>query len=131
MADVAAFPAAQSILWQQAISMGLPLVVGDLAKGEQDVSYLNIHENIWIADPAIPLPDAMYGMIRSLVGNKDLRERMARGAAQTTDELLDWNVLVHRALRFSPKAHEDPKRSGSHRSGPASGGDPAGRSSIL
>jgi hypothetical protein len=106
MADIAAFPAAQSILWQQAISMGLPLVLGDLAKGEQDVSYLNTHENILIADPAIPLPDAMYRMLHSLVGDSALRERMAWGAAHTTNELLDWNVLIHRALRFSPRLVE-------------------------
>src|SRR6185312_2063651 len=34
LADIAAFPASQSILWQQAIAMGLPLVIGDTAGGE-------------------------------------------------------------------------------------------------
>ena len=40
MADLAVFPASQSILWQQAIAMGLPLIVGDA--GHQDISYLNL-----------------------------------------------------------------------------------------
>lgn len=101
LSDIAVFPAAQSILWQQAISMGLPLVVGDLAKGLQDVSYLNFHGNILIADQTQPLEVAILAMVETLIEDESLRKKMAAGADQVAAELLDWNVLIHRTLRFN------------------------------
>ena len=44
MADLAVFPASQSVLWQQSIAMGLPLIVGDT--GDQDISYPNTERKI-------------------------------------------------------------------------------------
>ncbi|RYD62064.1 MAG: glycosyltransferase, partial [Sphingomonadales bacterium] len=54
-ADLAIFPASQSVLWQQAIGMNLPLIVGDrseLVRGHQDARYLNCHDNMIILDPS-------------------------------------------------------------------------------
>ena len=43
--DIACFPGGQSVLWQQAICCGLPLVVKDWHK---EMNYLNIKENVFL-----------------------------------------------------------------------------------
>ncbi len=65
--DLAVFPASQSVLWQQAISIGLPLIVGQV--GVQDSSYLNVNSNV-ITIPEHELTgdkiaDAIQGIIQS------------------------------------------------------------------
>lgn len=42
--DIAVFPASQSVMWQQAVACGLPLIVGDT--GGQSVAYMNGRGNI-------------------------------------------------------------------------------------
>jgi glycosyltransferase involved in cell wall biosynthesis len=100
---VAVFPASQSILWQQAIGMGLPLVVGNT--GHQDVSYLNGHDNIVILPneqiTAARIRDALY----SLLGDERLRARMSAGARAVADEMLTWDRLIHKTLQARRKEY--------------------------
>src|SRR5579872_6395689 len=77
LSDIAAFPASQSILWQQAIAMGLPLVIGDTVGGGQDPSYLNLYGNIAIADQKRPLSSAFFDTLKSVIDNKSRRMSMA------------------------------------------------------
>ncbi len=74
MADLAVFPASQSIMWQQAIAAGLPLIVGDV--GSQDISYLNAEENIII----LPASDIQADQLAAAD-----RERRWRPGAHGTD----------------------------------------------
>ena len=104
-ADIAAFPASQSILWQQAISMGLPLIVGERSAGAtqlQDVSYLNLADNIVVLNESQPLVEQMHAHIESLASDPALRERMAAGARTVSHNQLNWNSLTARTLRFCP-----------------------------
>ena len=104
MSDIAVFPASQSILWQQAICMGLPLLIGDrikVANGKQDVSYLNLESNMLILDDTKPMVQELSIHIRRLISDLELRSRMAAGAALVTARVLDWNVLIERTLRFN------------------------------
>ncbi len=104
MANIAVFPASQSILWQQAIGMGKPLVIGDsIAKlnGKQDVSYLNTYDNIVIADEAHPNASEIASIINALIEDPDRLEHMAIGARRVASELLDWNSIVNRTLEFN------------------------------
>jgi 1,2-diacylglycerol 3-alpha-glucosyltransferase len=98
MADLAVFPASQSILWQQAIACGLPLVCGD--SGHQDISYLNLAENIVVLrDEQI----GVHGIVQALqetAGSEARMRRMREGAARVASEHLDWNQLIERTLRF-------------------------------
>jgi glycosyltransferase involved in cell wall biosynthesis len=103
LADIAVFPGSQSILWQQAISMGLPLIVGTM-NGRQDVTYLNKYGNILVADSMKPLAEGVCDALSQLVGDDELRARMAEGARRVRAELLDWNKLIHRTLRFNGPA---------------------------
>jgi glycosyltransferase involved in cell wall biosynthesis len=102
MADIAVFPASQSIMWQQAISMGLPLIVGDT--GSQDISYLNLEDNIIILRGNDIRADRLAQAIESVVGNPVRLAQMASGARKVAAEYLDWNKLIERTLRFNDRS---------------------------
>ena len=105
MADLAVFPASQSILWQQAISMGLPLIVGDA--GHQDISYLNGHGNIIVLAREHIDRERLTAAISSVVGDRTLRRRMSAGALRVADEMLNWNTLIDKTLRFNRETATD------------------------
>ncbi len=99
MADLAVFPASQSILWQQAIAMGLPLIAGDT--GHQDISYLNLKDNIIVLPAEKITVHALAKAIESVVGNPERLRRMSEGASLVSDEHLNWDRLIERTLRFN------------------------------
>lgn len=99
MADLAVFPASQSILWQQAIAAGLPLIVGDI--GHQDISYLNLERNIVILQRDEIRVDRLASAIADVAGNPERLCEMSEGAKRVADEHLNWNRLIERTLRFN------------------------------
>jgi len=99
MADLAVFPASQSIVWQQAIAMRLPLIVGN--SGHQDISYLNLHRNIIILEREEIRTDRLAMAIESVVGDRARMREMSNGAARVADECLNWNKLILKTLRFN------------------------------
>jgi glycosyltransferase involved in cell wall biosynthesis len=99
MADFAVFPASQSILWQQAIASGLPLLCGDT--GHQDVSYLNLADNIVQLPAAQITVERIAQELKAIAGDGERIRRMSAGAESVASELLDWNRLVARTLRFN------------------------------
>lgn len=105
LADLAVFPASQSILWQQAIACGRPLICGDV--GHQDISYLNLADNIVILPPERIRADALAQAIRQAVQEPGRLARMREGAQRVADEQLDWNHLIERTLRFNRPAADD------------------------
>lgn len=103
-ADMAVFPASQSVLWQQAIGMALPVMVGeqsDIQPLRQDVDYLNLHANMAILDPRAPRGPEIARHLRIFMNDPALVSRMSEGARRTAAELLDWNKLIERTLRFN------------------------------
>lgn len=100
MSDLAAFPASQSILWQQAIAAGLPLIIGDIMGGDQDVSYLSPYGNILIANQSHPMKERLTEALSALISDRTRCEAMAHGAVKAAAELLNWDALVRRTLRF-------------------------------
>jgi 1,2-diacylglycerol 3-alpha-glucosyltransferase len=99
MADLAVFPASQSVVWQQAIAMGLPLIAGDV--GHQDVSYLNLEDNIIVLPSHRISAPHLAEAIREVVTTPGRRQAMAAGALKVADEHLNWNKLIYRTLRFN------------------------------
>jgi glycosyltransferase involved in cell wall biosynthesis len=99
MADLAVFPASQSVLWQQAIAMGLPLIVGDT--GHQDISYLNTERNIVILRNEEIRADRLAAAIADVLGDPSRMRAMSEGALRVADEHLNWNRLLERTLRFN------------------------------
>lgn len=102
IADLAVFPASQSVLWQQAIAMGLPLLVGDT--GHQDISYLNGERNIVILRNEEIRTDRLAAAIADIVGHPDRMRAMSEGALRVADEHLNWDRLLERTLRFNDAA---------------------------
>lgn len=103
-ADLAVFPASQSVLWQQSIGMGLPLIVSersDLVKGRQDVAYLNRHDNVIILDHERPLAPQIKQHLEMLADDRERLRQMSEGARRTAAEILDWNALIETTLRFN------------------------------
>jgi glycosyltransferase involved in cell wall biosynthesis len=101
MSDFAVFPASQSILWQQAIGMGLPVVIGDpkaSPTGTQDFSYLNKYENVILTDQSTLNSEWLTKKLSLLVQTASLRAKMSEGARRVAAELLDWNVIIQRTL---------------------------------
>lgn len=99
MADLAVFPASQSILWQQAIAMGLPLIVGDT--GCQDISYLNLHHNIIILNKTEIRADHLADAIESVIGDPKRMIEMRTGAVRVAEECLNWDNLILKTLQFN------------------------------
>jgi glycosyltransferase involved in cell wall biosynthesis len=99
MADLAVFPAGQSILWQQAIAMGLPLIVGDI--GHQDISYLNLYDNIIILRQSDISSEKFTAAIERVISDPARMRSMSAGATKVADERLDWNKLILKTLQFN------------------------------
>jgi 1,2-diacylglycerol 3-alpha-glucosyltransferase len=99
MADIAVFPASQSILWQQAIAMGLPLIVGNT--GNQDISYLNLRHNIVILDKYEIRTERLMQEIKRIATDPERLRAMSVGAAEVADDHLNWDKLIQRTLRFN------------------------------
>ena len=94
--DFAVFPASQSVLWPQALSMGLPLVVGRAAG--QDYSFMNFHGNMIVLDEDDIRSDVIAEKIRCLAGDRALlRERQA-AALKAADEVFSYDKIVLRTL---------------------------------
>lgn len=93
--DLAVFPSSQSILWQQAIGVGLPLIVGDI--GSQDPSYLNANANVIVLRRDELSADRLIAAMQT-ASNPKIFERMVAGAKACAASQLDWNRLVERSL---------------------------------
>jgi glycosyltransferase involved in cell wall biosynthesis len=104
MADLAVFPASQSILWQQAISMGLPLIVGDI--GHQDISYLNAYGNIIILREDDIRSDRLAEIIAAVASDRAVMRKMSEGATKVTNELLNWDKLIAKTLRYNQPSND-------------------------
>ncbi len=99
--NMAVFPASQSVLWLQSIACGLPLVVGDT--GGQDISYVNLYDNLMMLKGDEISAKGIYEKIQMLVDNPSLLKSMSEGALKTSDEMLDWNRIADTALTYAPK----------------------------
>ena len=103
-ANVAVFPGGQSVLWQQSIGMGLPLIIADKTeqiRGHQDARYLNVHDNVIILDPERSSGEQIERLLRELIDDPARVMEMREGAHRTAAELLDWNALIEKTLRFN------------------------------
>jgi glycosyltransferase involved in cell wall biosynthesis len=96
--DFAVFPASQSILWQQVIGMGLPLIVGQLK--DQPVAYLNKNNNMMILKEDEINAENIAEKIRVLIDTPNLLNKMKAGALKTSEEFLSYDKIVQRTLKF-------------------------------
>ncbi|MEY4241851.1 MAG: hypothetical protein RJA14_1547 [Pseudomonadota bacterium] len=101
-ADVAVFPAAQSVIWQQCIGMGLPLILCDRSEltgmHPQPVDYLNRHDNVITLEWQPSLAPQIHQHLERLKGNPEELSARQVGARRTAEEYLDWNRIVDTTL---------------------------------
>jgi 1,2-diacylglycerol 3-alpha-glucosyltransferase len=95
-ADLAVFPASQSVLWQQSIGMYLPLMVGD--SGNQDPTYLNKNNNMIILKREEINTEVIAEKISMLLNSPDLLQSMKEGAQKTAQEYLKYSKICEKTL---------------------------------
>lgn len=99
ISDVAVFPSSQSVLWQQAIGMHLPLIAGD--SGWQDMSYLNFYDNIVKIEKDNITPIIFADVVNQLISSPDNLIKMKRGAEKAAKEHLNYTILAKKTLEGS------------------------------
>lgn len=99
ISSIGIFPAGQSIIWQQLISMGLPLVAGNI--GEQSIEYLNLYNNIVIMEKDEISQANIEKHLNQILFDEPTYRKMSEGAQKVGQECLNWNVLIDKLLRFN------------------------------
>ena len=99
ISDLAVFPACQSIIWQQAIAVGLPLIGGN--KGHQHLDYLRISDCIINPELSDLTPERLMRMITSLFQDESKLTNMRNNTKIVTKELLDWNEQIKKTVRYN------------------------------
>ena len=94
-ADCAVFPAGQSVLWQQAIVSGLPLIVGELPN--QSVAYLNRGNIIAFKSDKLD-SSGLAKVILELKNDPDRLFAMAEIAQHLAQTDLDWAKIAGKSL---------------------------------
>ena len=94
--DIAVFPSGQSVLWQQAIGTGLPLILGNSSR--EDPSYLNLYNNIILIDELEMSVQSISKELKGLYNDPKRLLSMRRGAEITSDEMLSYEKIAERSL---------------------------------
>jgi 1,2-diacylglycerol 3-alpha-glucosyltransferase len=95
-ADLAIFPASQSILWQQALVSGVPIIVGK--DDIQDISYLNKFAAIETIELLDSNHDVLYNKILECIADSKKLESLKIMTQKTALEMLNYNILINQTL---------------------------------
>ena len=95
--NVAVFPSSQSVLWQQAIGVGLPLIIGQ-SEG-QDATYLNSNDSIFIIDQYLLSAEKIYSFLKLLMDDQKLLTSMKISAIKTIREFLSYDIISEMTIR--------------------------------
>lgn len=101
ISDVAVYPSSNSVLWQQSIGVGLPLIVGE--DSGQEVQYLNRNNNMFILEEKNVTALVIKNILFKLIENKKLLNSMKKGALKTTEEFLSYDSISKISINFSNK----------------------------
>lgn len=96
MSDLAIFPSSQSVMWQQAIGMHLPLIVGN--SGSQNASYLNKNGNVIVLAKQDINSEHISKLINEFLEKPDKLLKMRLGAKKTAEEFLNYDIIARRTL---------------------------------
>jgi len=103
--NIAVFPSSQTVLWQQALSMSLPLVLGEEYINEagkllcHDIDYLNIKNNIYkISKGNLNVAEVIKG-IKFFLSSESLTI-FNNNAYDVALEMLDYNKIINKTLDF-------------------------------
>lgn len=96
ISNLAVFPGSQSVLWQQAIGMHLPLIVGNI--GNQDAGYLNVNDNVVVIQPEDITVKRLSEEIEKLIISTKELDRMRLGAQKTAEQFLDYKIIAEKTI---------------------------------
>lgn len=102
--DVAIFPASQSVLWQQSLGMGLPIVVAEFAEGmraRQDVSYMTGRGAVMVLDHEGDVPSQISELVQALCSDAARLATLRQAALETAEAVLDYEAIAQQTLRFN------------------------------
>jgi len=98
-ADLAVFPASQSVMWQHALACGVPLVVGEgTSIWEQDPSYLNRHDNMIILPRHEVTVEGLTRHMSALLADPARLATLTEGARRVGGEFLSYHRIVAQTL---------------------------------
>ena len=97
ISDVAIFPYSQSVLWQQCIVAGLPLIVG--SGPGIDANYLNRNNNIFILNEKEINIDSIKKIVVKLINDNKLLKRIKKNTFEAS-KFLDYNKLADQSINF-------------------------------
>ena len=100
VSDIAVFPSSTSVLWQQSIATGLPVIIGD-EFGNAD--YLNKNNNAFILKSSPKTSLEISLLIKSLVKDRDKLNEMKNGAIKTLKEFLSYEKISDNSLKYNKK----------------------------
>lgn len=91
--DIACFPGGHSVLWEQAICCGLPLVVKDWYNG---MWYLNVNDNVLLLkDSSV---NEIIAKLNILLSDQELRETMALNASTKGRDFFSYKRIAQQIL---------------------------------
>lgn len=96
--DIAVFPASQSVLWQQAIGTGLPLIIGQLEN--QDATYLNKNDNILIIENKLVSKERISFLLQNIIDDSSHLSTMKVNASKTANEFLSYDNISLLSINF-------------------------------
>lgn len=105
--DVAIFPGTQSVLWQQSIGMGLPLIISEVIENDGNkitmhAKYLDRNNNILFLNQdkisEFERVNEISQIIQKLMKDPILMKKMKTGAIKTAEEYLDYMVIARQTL---------------------------------
>lgn len=95
LSDVACFPGGQSVLWQQAIACGLPL----LCYKWDGVEYLNVDNNVlFIENENV---SSICEVLKKVYEDEALRRRMALGATTIGRDTFSYSRIAKQVFDFN------------------------------
>jgi 1,2-diacylglycerol 3-alpha-glucosyltransferase len=101
--DAAVFPSGQSVMWQQSLGMGLPLVVSEtspLNPHRQDVSYMNALQAITVVGQTRDLTSDIEEVLSRFVSDRGEVANLSDRAIRTAHEYLSYEKIALQTLRF-------------------------------
>ena len=92
-ADIAAYPGAPSVLWQQTVALGVPAIFYEPAEGDAD--YLSDDSALFVRHGAA---DEVYEALRALTSDETRLAGMGARARKHAEAVLDYDMLAKKCL---------------------------------
>jgi 1,2-diacylglycerol 3-alpha-glucosyltransferase len=101
--DFAIFPASQSVLWQQAIGMGLVTMLGKYVFVnnrfvDQHIEYLNANNNIIVLESLGSKKEEIVQKMKVLLQDRTLFETIKRNSIDFSEKYLSYSSVVKKTL---------------------------------